>query len=46
VEAATPHTLLDLFLRFRIPHVTLFLFLVADGASRGYPQLTSGEIPH
>jgi hypothetical protein len=46
LEAATPHTLLDLFLRSRIPHVALFLFLVADGASRGYPQLTSGEIPH
>jgi len=46
VEAATPYTLLDLILRSGIPHVTPFLFLVADGASRGYPQLTSGEIPY
>ena len=46
LEATTPHTLLSLSLGLGIPHVTPLLCLVADGASRGYPPLTSGEMPN
>src|SRR5918992_2305606 len=46
LEAATPHTLLSLFRGLRIPHVMPSLFPIADGASGGSPQLTTGEIPH
>src|SRR5262245_59504904 len=35
-----------LFLRPVLPHVTPSLFLVADGASRCYVQLTTVKIPH
>ena len=46
LEAATPHTLLSLFRGLGIPHVMPSLFPIADGASGGSPQLTTGEMPY
>jgi hypothetical protein len=43
LEATTPHTLLGLFLRPGILHVTFSLCLVADDVSRDYPQFFTAE---
>jgi hypothetical protein len=45
LEAATPHTLLSLFLGLGIPYVMPSLFPIVDGASRGSPPLTIGRYP-